>query len=161
MLGKFRYCFPAGTLIATPDGKVAIESLKEGDDVVSWDTSTKRQVIGKVSNTFTRFSQNILAITLDDDTTIETTGAHPFWVANKGWKLAGDLGLEMTLHGLASDAPSIRSIERKHELTTVFNFEVLEFHNYFAGETAVLVHNETLDDIFTNSTKRRKPRSIG
>ena len=59
VLGKFRYCFPAGTLIPTPNGNVPIEDLNDGDEIVSWDTENDSQAVGKIANTFTRFSRRL------------------------------------------------------------------------------------------------------
>ena len=137
-----RVCFPAATLISTPDGQRAIEEIREGDQVYAWNNETQQLAIRTVLVTFTRFTRELVQIRLDDGSTLESTVSHPFWVVGDGWRIAGDLREGMNLFGIDGKEHSVVSVSRRETLATVYNFEVDELHNYFAGATPVLVHNQ-------------------
>jgi hypothetical protein len=90
-------CFPAGTLIDTPNGAIAIEMLRSGDPVY---TSAGIEL---VSNTFTHYSDEIVQMELSNGQTITCTNDHPF-ATTIGWMEAGatrDLSLVLIdLHKL-------------------------------------------------------------
>jgi hypothetical protein len=103
--GKFhpRTCFTKGTLVTklkaryyeqarngglTPDAryeeKVAIETIKAGDFVLSFDENTKVKSYKKVTDTFVRITERIYKVVLVNGEKLETTWNHPFWVLKKG-----------------------------------------------------------------------------
>ncbi|MGD9816791.1 MAG: Hint domain-containing protein [Hyphomonadaceae bacterium] len=41
-LGRLCACFEAGTLVATPDGLRRIEEIAVGDQVLAWNSETRR-----------------------------------------------------------------------------------------------------------------------
>jgi hypothetical protein len=150
----FRVCFPAGTMIATPEGQRPIDEIREGDQVFAWDSQDRQLAVRKVLVTFTHFTKELVQITLDDGSRLESTVAHPFWVTGMGWKIAADLREGMRLFGINSQERSVHAVARRETLSTVYNFEVERDHNYFAGHTPVLVHNQkTIDTDFNNATK--------
>lgn len=65
-------CFPAGTLISTPNGKVNIEDIQVGDEVYDMNGD-----IQHVTNTMTRIASDLIYI---NDTL--TTYNHPFLLDN-------------------------------------------------------------------------------
>lgn len=76
------YCFPAGTQIMTPEGDtVAIENLKEGDEVLGIEENgkSKHRFFNptRVSAVMQRTS-NICTIVLENGERIRTTAEHPF-----------------------------------------------------------------------------------
>lgn len=77
-------CFLPGTMVDTPHGKVAIESLKIGDEVLN------ASGVGTVLELHTRISKKILRVTISDGRTIECTEEHPF-LTDRGWVKAVDL----------------------------------------------------------------------
>lgn len=139
----FDACFVAGTPITLADGKTkAIEEIEVGDEVLSFDTATGRDVPGKVVRLFVHPHTRRLA-RLNG---IVTTPEHRFY-ANGAWVAAGELSVGDALTTLARAEPDGRMLvtDRANELllmsgdTTTYNFEVAVFHDYFASR--YLVHN--------------------
>jgi hypothetical protein len=161
--GKFvpRTCFTKGTLVvklkdsykekiltgklepnSLYEEKVAIETIKVGDYVLSWKESNDKREYRKVLNTFIRETNTIYRLTYEDETVLETTWNHPFYIQDKGfvearYLKAGDLSV--TSNGKTLKLASIQIEDR---IETVYNFEVEDTHTYFVGEDEVLVHNE-------------------
>lgn len=141
-------CFVIGTLITLADRKTKpIEAIEVGDEVLSFDTHARREVTGTVVRIFVHPHTRRLA-RLNG---IVTTPEHPFY-ANGAWVVAGQLSVGDTLATLARAEPDGRTLvtETTSELllmsgdTTTYNFEVAEFHDYFAG--GYLVHNKGFAD---------------
>jgi hypothetical protein len=143
-------CFVAGTLIHTADGLRPIETIEIGDQVLSNNPYTKEETYKPVTNTFVRQASRMVKVYVNGDT-ITTTYSHPFRVGNE-WVVAGKLKkgdqLQIPNQALASNAPhfarsgiEVDSIVFYEEPTTVYNFEVEDFHTYFVGSQGYLVHN--------------------
>jgi len=137
-----RVCFPAGTLIATPDGPKTIESLQKGDVVLSWDFEQEKRVDKPISATFHRTSEKLVRVALDTGDTIEATESHPFWVVGVGWVRAGELKPDTSLRGLDGLPKRIVAIGSRLGPVAVYNLEIQGPHNYYAGHEPVLVHNQ-------------------
>ena len=141
-------CFAAGTLVATPDGSRAIESLGPGDLVLGADPTTDARVAEprRVLATKVTADRPLLALTISVDSREETlavTAEHPFLTLTPrpvwqgaGWLVPGThLAIE---HG---DAVVV-SVERPQQRSVVFNLEVEGVHTYFVGVARALVHND-------------------
>jgi hypothetical protein len=77
-------CFKAGTLISMANGsKKAIETVKAGDLVKSFDEVTGEFKDGRVVRTFQRTANSVLEIHLSNGEVIEVTGEHPFYSGNE------------------------------------------------------------------------------
>lgn len=151
-------CFIAGTLIHTQHGLVAIETIKVGDKVLSRDEKTGEQVYKPVLQTFIKHNIEILEITVEKVTTdiqgsvqktqqvISTTAEHPFWVEKRRWIKAGNILPKDRLVALGGDNYTVIAIAATGNYTTVYNFEVADFHTYFVGEDGVWVHNSCVPD---------------
>src|SRR5262249_22130799 len=85
---RWRFCFPAGTSILTPEGHRPIDDVRENDSVCAWDFDSQTLVCQRVAATFTSFARELVRLTLDDGTSIESTANHPFWVPDVGWQAA-------------------------------------------------------------------------
>ena len=74
---------------------------------------------------------------------IVTTVDHPFYVNNRGFVNAGELKVGDELLDLSGNVLLLESfeIELTDEPTTVYNFQVEDFHTYYVGENGVWVHN--------------------
>ena len=79
-------CFPAGTLIDTPNGAVPIESLSSGKDI--YNCCGKSHIL----SVFSKKSQAIVKIGLSNGQRIECTADHPIFT-ELGWKPASALGI--------------------------------------------------------------------
>lgn len=79
-------CFPAGTMIATPDGDRAIEDLVAGDSVLN------ATGIGTVTAIGQRNTIELVELEFSDGTITRCTGNHPFFTID-GWTPASRLEL--------------------------------------------------------------------
>ena len=82
--------------------------------------------------------------------TISATPNHPFYVDKFGWILAKNLRAGDIL--VLSNGEFVVVEWIQHEILEspikVYNFEVEDFHTYFVGESAILVHNQCkIDDV--------------
>lgn len=74
-------CFPAGTLVETPNGKIKIEDIKSNDLVYS------ACGVSRVKSVFSKQTKNICKVKLNDGTEFECTEDHPIFTG-MGWKSA-------------------------------------------------------------------------
>ena len=135
-------CFTAGTLVSTENGKKPIEEICVGDYVWSENLETGKKELKKVIQTFIRKTDEIIEV-FEDNTFVETTAEHPFYVKDKGWICAKDLNKGDILLSLNDKEIVITKIKIKKllEPVTVYNFEVEDNHTYFVGLNKILVHN--------------------
>jgi len=138
-------CFVAGTMILTATGLVAIESIKAGDKVVSTNSETFETAHKTVLETYIRKVDKLVYLTIAGALII-TTVDHPFYVRNQDFVSAAELhiGYEtVDSNGVISVIEDVR-IENT-EITTVYNFQVEDFHTYYVSELGILVHNASND----------------
>ena len=129
-------CFVAGTMVETPDGKKAIENIKTGDIVKTFNTETSKVETSIVTETFTH-PNNSNRLIINDK--INTTLEHPFYI-NGVWVDAGDLKVGDELLHVNGSKHKITSIATDTTNQTVYNFEVEGTHTYFVE--GYLVHNK-------------------
>ena len=137
-------CFGAGTLVQTLSGPAAIESVKVGDRVLTQDVAVG--ALGYQPVTVVHHnppSPTFLIKTAGD--TIVSSPFHRFWVAGKGWVMARDLEGGETVRVLGGSA-TVDSVELG-PVQPVYNLDVAEAHDFFAGSAAALVHDNTLPDV--------------
>ncbi|MGA8943294.1 MAG: polymorphic toxin-type HINT domain-containing protein, partial [Thermoactinomyces sp.] len=72
---------------------------------------------------------------------IETTAEHPFWVAEKGWVQAKDLQPGDQLETDQGQHVKVTRIAKQEKQTTVYNYEVKDYHTYYVSGLHLLVHN--------------------
>ena len=136
-------CFGAGTLVRTQLGPRPIEELKVGDLVLTQATATG--ALGYRPITVTHHNPPVATsrIRLSDDT-IVSNRFHRFWVARRGWVMARDLAPGDQLRTLGG----IRAVESVEAgpVQPVFNLDVADDADFFAGASAALVHDNTLPD---------------
>ncbi|SHM03318.1 Protein of unknown function [Hymenobacter psychrotolerans DSM 18569] len=91
---------------------------------------------------------------------VQATPEHPFWV-NGGWKVAGELVVGDAV--LRSDGLTMPVSEVSHyteQPTTVYNFEVADWHTYLVSWWMFVVHNATIclrkisDDLYKKLRKK-------
>lgn len=131
-------CVREGTLVATPQGDRAIETLREGDEVWSIDSHGGR-VAGRISRVTRGRGFEFVRITVGSHT-LDVTPTHRIATA-LGWLRADDLGpgdALTTAHGVRSHC----QIERVREDARVYDLSVWPHENYFAA--GVLVHNKSI-----------------
>ncbi|MBQ3138778.1 MAG: hypothetical protein IJB68_04605, partial [Ruminococcus sp.] len=137
-------CFIAGTMVLTAAGLVAIENIRAGDAVISTNPDTLDTAEKTVLETYVRQVDKLVHLTINGEE-IVTTIDHPFYVQNRGFINAGNLLVDDTLISVNGNDLLVSScyIEECEFATTVYNFQVEDYHTYFVGECGVWVHNRT------------------
>ncbi len=136
-------CFIAGTVIATVDGFVQIENIKNGDIVLSTDVDTMRVRYMQVLDTYIRKVDKLVHLTINNETLI-TTVDHPFYVNGQGFIRAEALCIGSQLMDVQGNICCVEQIfheELCDEKRTVYNFQVDDYHTYHVGHQKILVHN--------------------
>ena len=74
---------------------------------------------------------------------IVTTVDHPFYVNSRGFVKAGELAIGYELLDVNGNVLLVEkfNVELTDEPTTVYNFQVEDFHTYHVSGFGVLVHN--------------------
>jgi hypothetical protein len=136
-------CFAAGTPVRTVAGLRAIETLQVGDQVLTQDASNGALGYKPVLVVHRNPPNSTLRVKLQGQS-IVATRFHRFWVAGQGWVMARDLKAGDPIRTLGGVA-AIESIEAD-AVQPVFNLDVADAADYFAGGAVALVHDNTLPD---------------
>ena len=83
------YCVVAGTLISTPQGPKPVEQIRDGDEVIAFDSSSGQLVTSRVCGLASREVTEVLEIEVEG-TTLRVTAEHPI-MTRRGWVKAGCL----------------------------------------------------------------------
>jgi hypothetical protein len=137
-------CFGAGTLVRTLSGSSPIEDLRVGDRVLAQDTRTGALGYRPVTIIHHNPPSPTFVVKLGGDA-IVTSPVHRFWVVGKGWVMARDLAVGESVR-LLDGAAGIDAVEPGPE-QLVYNLDVADAHDFFAGGAAALVHDNTLPDL--------------
>ena len=133
-------CFPAGTAIATPQGKKAIEQLAAGDEILAVDEQG-HTVRTRVKTIFINKSPLVQIETPDGS--FMATGDHPVSIGQGKFRRIDDLhaGDPITRweNGRLIEG-KIGRINHANSKSLVFNLEVNEPHTFIAG--GIVVHNK-------------------
>ena len=139
----FHSCFAAGTPVLTIAGPRPIESLKVGDLVLSQSTATGGLTYRPVLSVYHNPPIVTHRIGLRGDS-IVASPFHRFWVAGRGWVMARSLKPGDPIRTLGGVQP-VESVDSER-VQPVFNLDVAEDGDFFAGKVAALVHDNTLPD---------------
>ncbi len=128
-----RSCFPAGTKLHTEGGLKAVEDITFDDRLLSRaeDDPDGPLAYRRVVQTFVRVAP-ILAVRVAG-VEVRTTAEHPFYVLWKGWTGAAFLEDGDLLLSHDGQVLRVEGVTDTGEVTTVYNFQVEEFHTYFVG----------------------------
>jgi hypothetical protein len=156
-LEKSRMCFLAGTAIWTAEGLRPIEKIRTGDWVLARDEYGTEQMYKPVVATMVTHPAALVHIRYSaqsrhsgeegEGESLVCTAEHPFHVSNRadpGFVEAGQLQMGDQLRLADGGAAVVRGIEVQRATGapfTTYNFEVADFHTYFAGASGVWVHN--------------------
>lgn len=131
-------CFPAGTKILTPQGAVAIEALKVGDQVVSYDLETGAQTTEAVVETYVHETDPaLLTLTLESGAKVRATAEHPFFVVEHEVFRRADavvVGEHVMVRGEDGKVAgaAVTAIETHENAEPVYNVKVSGSGAYFA-----------------------------
>lgn len=148
-------CFAAGTLVATPEGDRAIETLKVGDIVWTKPEHGGEPFAAAITATHIRNDQPIYRLTLESTRadgqvkteTLFVTPSHPFYVpARHDFVPMGDLRTGDLLQSLADGAGNntssrVASIRLHKPVGETFNLSVDVGHTFYVGKLKTWVHN--------------------
>ena len=154
-------CFVAGTLVMAVAGMVAIENIKAGDKVISTNHETFETAEKTVVETYVREDSKLIHLVINGEEII-TTETHPFYVTNRGFVNAGELKVGDELLDSNGNILLVENfaVELTDEPTTVYNFQVEDYHTYHVSGLAILVHNAG-DDYRNVPVPERKKASNG
>jgi hypothetical protein len=141
---SIRTCFAAGTPVHTLDGAHPIEAIQVGDQVISQDAASGALSFQPVVFVHRNPPAKTLRLTLSDGQSVVCSVYHRFWKANLGWTQARELKPGDPLRSLARIV-RVNSIEPDSVLP-LYNLDVAGSRTFFAGRTALLVHDNTLPD---------------
>jgi intein/homing endonuclease len=137
-------CFGRGTPVRTLSGPKPIETIEVGDLILSQNTDTGKLDYRPVVMAHHNPPSPTFEVHLGD-ATIVTSPSHCFWVAGRGWVMARDLKVGDPIRTLGGVA-KVEKIETG-EVQPVFNLDVADDADFFVGDAAALVHDNTLPDL--------------
>jgi len=126
-------CFAKGTMIHTPSGTVAIETLRKGDSVYDQHGKTV-----EVVDIHSRIVLNTLVFMDESGNTTEVTPEHPFILS--GGDPQSTMAQNLTIETRLPRGKSIISISNKSTPQTVYNLSVSGSRTFVANGFAV--HNK-------------------
>ncbi|MDI1318577.1 MAG: polymorphic toxin-type HINT domain-containing protein, partial [bacterium] len=130
-------CFGPGTLIATPGGPRAIETLQLGDTVLA-PQADGRLVPTAVAGVYLNFSPLLVLHTADGE--LRTTDEHPLLTPAGDFLPARELGAGARLMRADGRPAAIESVTRGAEAGPVYTLQVAGPHTFIAD--GFVVHNK-------------------
>ena len=136
-------CFGAGTLVRTLTGPRPIETLHMGDMVLTQSTNSGALNYQPILMVHHNPPSPTFRVKLGDDAVV-TSPFHRFWKVGQGWVMARDIKVGDRLRLLSGTA----AVEEftAGDVQLVYNLDIAEDADFFAGSSAVLVHDNTLLD---------------
>jgi hypothetical protein len=142
------FCFPAGTKLLVPEGRVNIEDVRPGQLVLTRHESFRGETFyARVVRTFQHVTDELIEVIVAGQR-IRSTPGHVWWVEKKGWVLAEQLeaGDEVVASDLSTQR--ITSVLRLEQFAVTYNCEVEAYHTFFVAadddSPGVWVHNQSL-----------------
>ncbi|UZE21568.1 filamentous hemagglutinin N-terminal domain-containing protein [Pseudomonas sp. B21-056] len=153
--GKGPCCFAAGTMVATPSGAKAIETLKVGDTVWSKPENGGEPFAAAILATHKRSDQPIYKLRLTsirkdgaaESETLLVTPSHPFYVPAKHDFIpvidleAGDLLQSLGDGSSENVSTRVTSLELFQPQGKTYNLTVDIGHTFYVGKLKTWVHN--------------------
>ncbi|QHA85387.1 hypothetical protein E3Z27_12435 [Pseudomonas mediterranea] len=148
-------CFAAGTMVSTPEGDRAIETLKVGEMVWSKPEKGGKPFAATILATHQRSDQAIYRLklkSLRNDSnaggeTLLVTSSHPFYVPAKRDFIPvidlkpGDLLQSLTDGDTENTSSEVESLELYLPVGNTYNLTVDIGHTFYVGELKTWVHN--------------------
>jgi len=152
-------CFVAGTLIFTDAGQKPIEQIEVGDVVWAFNDTTGAYGQKRVKTLFRYERDSVYHITTSSDV-IKATADHPFFIGGR-WLRVADLKVGDSVQLFDGSNLVIEQITVVPGRTTVYNFEVEDYHTYYVAGAKVLVHNSQRCDVVPGKKGGVGPNNVG
>jgi hypothetical protein len=141
-------CFVRGSRVVVPGGFRAIEDLRVGDQVLSYDTEREAVTVRRVVRVMRRLVERVVTVQAGEIAIAGASPEHPVWdAAARAFRPIAALGLESRLLVLlpGANAPRDLAVDRiavrdDRGPIEVWNLEVEVDHTYFVE--GILVHNK-------------------
>lgn len=133
-------CFPEGTLVRGADGPVAVENIRLGDRIWSYNAVTGDTVLKPVIGLVHKVVNQVVEITLGENR-LTVTPDHAFWLEGEGWRQAATLRQGDRLRGIDGTLAEVTGVAPHPGPVTVFTLEVSDTHSFYVGLTDTLSHN--------------------
>ncbi len=137
----FHSCFGAGTQVRTLDGPRAIEDIREGEPVLTQNTTTGSLSYQPVVVAYHNPPNATFRIDLGKES-IVATGIHRFWKAGQGWVMARELKPGDRLRTVGGIA-QVKNVE-PDKVQPVFNLQIANGDDFFVGTQGVLAHDNSI-----------------
>ena len=134
-------CFAAGTQVRTMDGLRAIEDIREGEPVLTQNTTTGSLSYQPVVVAYHNPPNATFRIELGHEA-IVATGIHRFWKAGQGWVMARELKPGDRLRTVGGIAV-VKAVE-PDKVQPVFNLQIANGDDFFVGEQGMLAHDNSI-----------------
>jgi hypothetical protein len=137
-------CFPADTLVSTPDGLRPINNINIGETVYAYDFQTEVVVIRRILNVFEGNTDCWVDVYFESDI-LRTTRLHPIWTeSDQSWIEAADLAPGMRVLQKDGSTSEVRFVALlpQDTMQRTYNLNVDEANNFFVGKLKLLVHND-------------------
>ena len=138
-------CFVAGTLILTSIGPKPIEAIVVGDTVWAYNDTTGAYGQKRVKTLFHYERDSVYHVQIGDEV-IKATADHPFFIGGR-WLRVAELKVGDSVQLFDGSNLVIEQITVVPGRTTVYNFEVADYHTYYVAGAKVLVHNSSPCDV--------------
>lgn len=135
-------CFAAGTLVWTKTGMQEIDTLREGDLVLTMDEQTGERSFRPVLRTTLRPPGPMMHLATSNYQIVCTPG-HPFWVEGTGWRMAKELSIGDHITTATGAPLELRAVASAEEDQQAFNLVVEGNNNYFVGQDGLLSHDNS------------------
>ncbi len=135
-------CFPAGTLVATPDGPRGIDRILAGEEVLAYQEQRHAVVARRVLEQHVSSAEWLYRIATSRAVVL-ATGDHLFWVGAGEYRAARDLGPGVALLSSDGTRREVRAVDLVHTgPQPTYNLTVAGDFTYFVGPEGLLVHND-------------------
>jgi RHS repeat-associated protein len=131
--------FAAGTLVATPEGRVPIESLPLRSQVLARAADDGRTELRMVTAVYQRNSEDGILLQMPGGEVL-TTAEHPFLHADGYWLAASELSAGDLLYGESGPVPLL-AVSWQPQPLAVHNLSVSGLQTFVVGPDGVVVHN--------------------
>jgi len=131
-------CFLKGTLVTTKQGKTPIERIQTGDNIYVFDLTLDNVAVRQVVKTFAVWAEEFLLLDFGTEE-ICCTPLHRFYTGQ--WVHAKDLSRRDRVLSLDGRWKELKATRREVMPQLAFNLHVDGIHNYFVGQSGLLVHN--------------------